>query len=230
MSILHETADCDRVRNMERVARLARMNPKPKPVIIEIAPPVAPVPIQVEHQLVKTVPVPDIEPEIIRQMWSFAVDPCKGENQTPSPSLERIKKVVARKFKITLIDMESARRTRDVVWPRQIACYLCATMTRRSLPAIGRAFGDRDHTTILHSRDKVAKLITEDIHLNEKILALKEAILATSNESLGVPSGTPVPRSRADQTDVAVPEVQVPPPPIDLAHNKTRSEQGGSSA
>lgn len=230
MTILHETADCDRVRNAARVARLARMNPKPKPVIIEIVPPIVPVPIQVEHQLVETVPVPNIDTEIIRQMWSFAVDPCKGENQTPSPSLERIKKMVARKYKITLIDMESARRTRDVVWPRQIACYLCATMTRRSLPAIGRAFGDRDHTTILHSRDKVAKLITEDIHLNEKILALKEAILATSNESSGVPSGTPVPRSRADQTDVAVTQVQVPPPPTDLPHGKTFREHSGTSS
>lgn len=95
------------------------------------------------------------------------------------PSLVRIKNAVARKFRVTVLDLESARRTQDVVWPRQIACYLCTNMTAMSLPAIGRSFGKRDHTTVLAARNKLARMISSDSELSSEIEALKAVILAS---------------------------------------------------
>jgi hypothetical protein len=98
------------------------------------------------------------------------------------PSLYYIKRVVAKAYGVTMLDMESARRTANIVRPRQIAGYLCATMTRRSLPAIGRAFGNRDHTTQLHSKRKIAALRAADPVFDAEIETLKTSILETFNE------------------------------------------------
>lgn len=188
MTVLHETADCDRVRNVARLARLARMSPnKSKPVVIEIMEYVGPEPIAVERKVVEPVPVPadyekNNQPKSSRVVDSgFKREPLLA----PVPSLDFIKRVVARAYGLSVIDIESSRRTQPIVRPRQIVCYLSATMTRRSLPAIGRALGDRDHTTILHARDKIARLRAIDPVLDMKLEGLKAIILDTF---LGVPS------------------------------------------
>lgn len=141
-------------------------------------------PILVEPQLAEPVPVPCAAKEIRRYRKSAYVQD-KGNYgfmdivETPAPTIMHIKTIVAKKRKTSALELESARRTAHVCAARHVAVYLCATMSRRSLPSIGKQFGDRDHTTMLHSRDKVAGLITKDIHLNEEILALKAEILAT---------------------------------------------------
>lgn len=71
-------------------------------------------------------------------------------------TIERIQCVVCRQYNISCADMISSRQTLDIVWPRQIAMYLAKTLTRRSLPEIGRYFGGRDHTTVLHAVNKVS--------------------------------------------------------------------------
>lgn len=63
---------------------------------------------------------------------------------------------------ITIRDLLSERRTQNVVWPRQIAMYVCKLLTRHSLPELGRRFGGRDHTTVLHAVNKIAGLIVAD--------------------------------------------------------------------
>jgi hypothetical protein len=62
-----------------------------------------------------------------------------------------IQRAVAKKWEVRVIDLLSARRTAEIVEPRQISCVLCKLLTSRSLPDIGRRTGGRDHTTILHS-------------------------------------------------------------------------------
>jgi len=76
---------------------------------------------------------------------------------------------------ISLSDIKSRRRMADIVRPRQVAMYLCKTLTSRSLPDIGRRMGGRDHTTVLHAVRKIEKLIQVDPVLAEKIERIKAA-------------------------------------------------------
>jgi chromosomal replication initiator protein len=91
--------------------------------------------------------------------------------------IEDIQKVVARQFNVSKTDLLSNRRTRVIVRPRQIAMYLAKTLTPRSLPEIGRRFGGRDHTTVLHAVRKIEGLASCDQKLAHEIELLKRLIL-----------------------------------------------------
>jgi chromosomal replication initiator protein len=91
--------------------------------------------------------------------------------------IEDIQKVVARQFNVSKNDLLSNRRTRVIVRPRQIAMYLSKIMTPRSLPEIGRRFGGRDHTTVLHAVRKIEELAGKDQQLAHEIELLKRLIL-----------------------------------------------------
>ncbi len=87
--------------------------------------------------------------------------------------IEEIQRIVARHYNVSRSDLLSSRRTANVVRPRQIAMYLAKTLTLRSLPEIGRRFGGRDHTTVLHAVRKIETLIGTDNVLAAEIEALK---------------------------------------------------------
>ncbi len=91
-------------------------------------------------------------------------------------TIDEIQKRVAEHFNIRLADMHSARRARAVARPRQVAMYLCKQLTPRSLPEIGRKFGGRDHTTVMHAVRKVEELQTEDRALAEDIELLRRML------------------------------------------------------
>ena len=84
-------------------------------------------------------------------------------------TMDEIQKRVAEHFQIRLSDMSSARRSRTVARPRQIAMYLSKQLTSRSLPEIGRAFGGRDHTTVIHAVRKVEELMGADSAFAEDV-------------------------------------------------------------
>ncbi|MDG2242668.1 MAG: chromosomal replication initiator protein DnaA [Rhodospirillaceae bacterium] len=84
-------------------------------------------------------------------------------------TMDEIQKRVAEHFQIRLSDMSSARRSRTVARPRQIAMYLSKQLTSRSLPEIGRAFGGRDHTTVIHAVRKVEELMAGDVAFAEDV-------------------------------------------------------------
>ena len=90
--------------------------------------------------------------------------------------IEEIQRVVARHYNVSKQDLLSNRRTRTIVKPRQIAMYLAKTMTPRSLPEIGRRFGGRDHTTVLHAVRKIEGLTGEDTKLAQEVELLKRLI------------------------------------------------------
>lgn len=90
--------------------------------------------------------------------------------------IEEIQKVVAGHYNVSKHDLLSARRTRAIVRPRQIAMYLAKTMTPRSFPEIGKRFGGRDHTTVLHAVRKVEELAAADSTLAQEIELLKRLI------------------------------------------------------
>ena len=91
-------------------------------------------------------------------------------------TIEEIQKKVADHYNIRLTDMHSPRRSRSVARPRQVAMYLAKFITSRSLPEIGRKFGGRDHTTVMHAVKKIEELKQEDNDFNEDIELLKRLI------------------------------------------------------
>ncbi|MGZ9074088.1 MAG: helix-turn-helix domain-containing protein, partial [Rhodoplanes sp.] len=90
--------------------------------------------------------------------------------------IEEIQRIVARRYNVSRGDLLSSRRTANVVRPRQIAMYLAKTLTLRSLPEIGRRFGGRDHTTVLHAVRKIEGLVGNDGALAEEIEAIKREL------------------------------------------------------
>jgi len=90
--------------------------------------------------------------------------------------IEEIQRVVARQYNVSRADLLSSRRTANVVRPRQVAMYLAKTLTLRSLPEIGRRFGGRDHTTVLHAVRKIENLVSNDVALAEEIELLKRQL------------------------------------------------------
>jgi len=91
-------------------------------------------------------------------------------------TIEEIQKRVAEHFNIRIADMHSARRARQVARPRQVAMYLSKQLTSRSLPEIGRKFGGRDHTTVMHAVKKVEELRASDQSFAEDVELLRRML------------------------------------------------------
>jgi chromosomal replication initiator protein len=90
--------------------------------------------------------------------------------------IEDIQRVVARQYNVSRSDLLSSRRTANVVRPRQVAMYLSKVLTLRSLPEIGRRFGGRDHTTVLHAVRKIEGMVGNDTALADEIDLLKRLL------------------------------------------------------
>jgi chromosomal replication initiator protein len=90
--------------------------------------------------------------------------------------IEDIQRIVARQYNVSRGDLLSSRRTANVVRPRQVAMYLAKTLTLRSLPEIGRRFGGRDHTTVLHAVRKIEGMLNNDAALADEIELLKRQL------------------------------------------------------
>ncbi len=91
-------------------------------------------------------------------------------------TIEEIQKRVAEHYNIRLTDMSSPRRARAVARPRQVAMYLAKQLTSRSLPEIGRRFGGRDHTTVMHAVSRVAELMQADSAFAEDVELLRRML------------------------------------------------------
>ncbi|MCM2291589.1 chromosomal replication initiator protein DnaA [Allorhizobium sp. BGMRC 0089] len=99
-----------------------------------------------------------------------------GASDQKRVRIEDIQRIVARHYNVSRQELVSNRRTRVIVKPRQIAMYLSKTMTPRSFPEIGRRFGGRDHTTVLHAVRKIEELISGDQKLSQEIELLRRLI------------------------------------------------------
>ncbi len=102
-------------------------------------------------------------------------DLLSGEG-TRHVRIDDILRTVAKHYAVSRADIVSKRRTRSIVRPRQIGMYLAKKMTSRSLPEIGRRFGNRDHTTVIHAIRVVEKLMAEDERIREEVELLKRLI------------------------------------------------------
>lgn len=92
--------------------------------------------------------------------------------------VSRIQKIVCDRYGLKLVRMLSRERTMNVSGPRQIAMYLCKRVALKSLPEIGRRFGGRDHTTVLHAVRKVEAMMADDPAFNVEIQGMIQAIEA----------------------------------------------------
>ena len=97
----------------------------------------------------------DLAEDVLRDVYP------QGE-AAPEVTIPRIQEAVSQRFGVTLDELVSPRRSQAVAYPRQVAMYLSRELTDASLPMIGKQFGGRDHTTVIHAKDKITRLIRED--------------------------------------------------------------------
>ncbi|XSG81542.1 MAG: chromosomal replication initiator protein DnaA [Methyloligella sp. ZOD6] len=90
--------------------------------------------------------------------------------------IDDIQRTVSKHYGVNRGDLLSGRRNRSIVRPRQIGMYLCKQLTSRSLPEIGRRFGNRDHTTVLHAIRKIEQLMSDDVQMREEIELLQRLL------------------------------------------------------
>jgi len=109
----------------------------------------------------------ELAQEVLADLW--------GEEERVI-TMEHIQRKVAEFFGIKLSDMRAKNRTKSVAFPRQIAMYLSRQLTHSSLSDIGRAFGGKDHTTVIHAVSKLQVLIQEDPKLKHTIDTLTQGI------------------------------------------------------
>ena len=84
------------------------------------------------------------------------------QGEAAEVSIRRIQEAVSERFSIPLAELTGEKRSQSIVYPRQVAMYLSRELTDSSLPKIGKEFGGRDHTTVIHATSKIARLIRED--------------------------------------------------------------------
>lgn len=108
--------------------------------------------------------------------WLFIASGRQDFSVIRTPSIRQVQQAVIEYFNITMLDLLSIRRTAHVVRPRQVAMYLARTLTTRTLPEIGRAFGGRDHTTILHSYRKIMERMKTSATLLADITLLENKL------------------------------------------------------
>lgn len=123
-------------------------------------------------------PQPNIEPKWWHTMWFGGLVDIEAPLPGEPLSVSYVQSVVAKSYGVTKLDIISSKRTHKFVLPRQIAIYLAKTLTTRSYPDISRRFGNRDHTTAIHSCNKISARCVSDPEFAIKIAALKAEILA----------------------------------------------------
>jgi chromosomal replication initiator protein len=91
------------------------------------------------------------------------------DNNHEGLTIERISKLVASQYKMSLEELKSKNNARQIAVPRQVAMYLCKRLTKHSFPEIGREFGGKHHTTVMHSVEKIGELIKKDRALHKSV-------------------------------------------------------------
>jgi len=111
----------------------------------------------------------ELAQEVLHDLFDTKVKPITAD---------LIQKVVANYYQISQQDLKSQTRLKSIAFPRQVAMYLCRELTGLSLPEIGRSFGGKDHTTIIHACRKLEQQLSQDSELRELIGKLKNLIQA----------------------------------------------------
>jgi chromosomal replication initiator protein len=132
---------------------------------------------ELEGSLIRLVAISSLRGEkISKSLAQDAMRNIAGDEESDEITIQQIQKVVASSFKISVGELLSKSNAQQVSRPRQVAMYLCKQLTKNSYPAIGRAFGGKHHTTVMHSNAKVESLILRDSQLQKLVRELSESL------------------------------------------------------
>ena len=132
---------------------------------------------ELEGSLIRLVAISSLRGEkISKALAQDAMRNIAGEEESDAITIQKIQKAVAASFKISVAELISKSNTQQISGPRQIAMYLCKQLTKHSYPAIGRAFGGKHHTTVMHSYAKVDSLRRRDSEMQKLISDLSESL------------------------------------------------------
>jgi len=167
MSVLYAPTQGQMERAAARRERLVRLHVVPKPIAVVVSR------IEIVHSGPSQ---PPLSNAMMCKAW-MEIDKKVGIDPAPSRiMIGDIQRIVAEFYNVTVGDLKSVRRTANVVRPRQVAMYLAKTLTLHSLPEIGRRFGGRDHTTVLHAVRKIGCLVEKDPRMATEIAELTAII------------------------------------------------------
>jgi chromosomal replication initiator protein len=128
---------------------------------------------ELEGSLVRLVAISSLRGMPISKMLAQdAMRNIVDDNQPESLSMERIARTVASHFNLSVEEIKSKNNSRPIAVPRQVAMYLCKRLTKHSFPEIGREFGGKHHTTVIHSVDKIDSVIKDDRNFHRTVSEL----------------------------------------------------------
>ena len=132
---------------------------------------------ELEGSLVRLIAISSLRGEPISK--TIAQDSIRNlakEEESGVVTIQQIQKLVASAYKLTCEELVSKNNARQISHPRQVAMYLCKNLTKHSYPEIGRAFGGKHHTTVMHSVEKIETLVATDETLQRLIAELSESL------------------------------------------------------
>lgn len=132
---------------------------------------------ELEGSLVRLIAIASLRGEpITKSLAQDAIRNIAKEEESGVVTIQQIQKLVASTYKLTCEELISKNNARQISHPRQIAMYLCKHLTKHSYPEIGRAFGGKHHTTVMHSVEKIEALVATDETLQRLISELSESL------------------------------------------------------
>jgi len=134
---------------------------------------------ELEGSLIRLIAISSLRGEpISKTLAQDALRNIAKEEESGVVTIQQIQKLVASTYKLTIDELVSKNNARQISHPRQIAMYLCKHLTKHSYPEIGRAFGGKHHTTVIHSVEKIEALVATDETLQRLISELSESLQA----------------------------------------------------
>ena len=132
---------------------------------------------ELEGSLVRLIAISSLRGEpISKSLAQNAIRNFAKEEESGVVTIQQIQKQVASTYKLTIDELISKNNARQISHPRQVAMYLCKHLTKHSYPEIGRAFGGKHHTTVMHSVEKIESLVATDETLQRLISELSESL------------------------------------------------------
>lgn len=132
---------------------------------------------ELEGSLVRLIAISSLRGEpISKTLAQDAIRNIAKEEESTAVTIQQIQKLVASTYKLTREELISKNNARHISHPRQVAMYLCKHLTKHSYPEIGRAFGGKHHTTVIHSVEKIESLVATDETLQRLITELSESL------------------------------------------------------
>ncbi|HEV7745818.1 MAG TPA: chromosomal replication initiator protein DnaA [Pyrinomonadaceae bacterium] len=132
---------------------------------------------ELEGSLIRLVAISSLRGiPVSKELAKDAIRNIASEEEPGVITIEQIQRVVAANYKLTVEQLVSKSNSRQVAFPRQIAMYLCKKLTKHSYPEIGRAFGGKHHTTVIHSCEKIKLLSSSDAVFQKRLLNMSEGL------------------------------------------------------